>query len=260
MKKISGKTALVTGASGGIGTEFARVLSRAGCHLVLTARREDHLQALKEDLERSFDIRVDIISADLSTSQGRDDLIRGIDEKKIVVDILINNAGFGYDGDFISQSYERLEDMIALNITTLTFLSKHFAERMAARKSGYILLTSSIGGFTPCPGMAVYDATKAYVLILGEALSHELGKHNVAVTTLCPGATRTDFFSVSGQTLNSMVAMTLMDPRVVAIKGLKGLLKGRSHVVPGLLNRLTVLSLRLVPRALMASLADRVMH
>jgi uncharacterized protein len=259
MRIFAGKTALVTGASSGIGATFARALSKAGCHLVLAARREDRLQALKKELEGSNAIRVEVLRADLSTMQGCEDLICKIDEKGLSIDVLINNAGFGYEGDFISQSNARLSEMIGLNITTLTFLAKHFGALMAQKQSGYMLLTSSVGGFTPCPRIAVYDATKAYILLLGEALNRELKKHKVKVTTLCPGATATEFFAVSGQTLNALVKMTLMSPEDVAIRGLKGLSKGKSLVVPGLMNKLTILGLRFLPRALLAPVAARVM-
>ncbi|MCX5850190.1 MAG: SDR family oxidoreductase [Deltaproteobacteria bacterium] len=259
MKVFSGQTALVTGASSGIGAEFARALSKAGCHLVLVARREDRLQVLKKELEESYGIKVDVIPADLSTIQGCEDLINKIDKKGLSIDILINNAGFGYEGEFISQSVERLKEMIGLNISTLTFLAKHFGGLMAKKQSGYILLTSSVGAFTPCPRIAVYDATKAYVLLFGEALNNELKKHKVKVTTLCPGATRTEFFDVAGQTLNILVKMTLMSPESVVIKSLKGLSRGKSLVIPGLLNKLTVLGLWFLPRALLAPVAKRVM-
>jgi len=256
---FAGKTALVTGASSGIGAECARSLAKAGCHLVLAARREERLQALKNELSVSNSVQVEVIGADLSCRQGCEALVRTIDGKDLVIDILINNAGFGYEGEFLSQNSERLDEMIGLNITALTFLARHFGALMAWRRSGYILLTSSVGGFTPCPRMAVYDATKAYVLLLGEALRHELRIHGVTVTTLCPGATATEFFSVSGQRLNALVRMTLMSPRAVAAMALKGLAHGRGLVVPGAMNRLTVWGLRLLPRALMAPVSARVM-
>ncbi|MGD0277756.1 MAG: SDR family oxidoreductase [Smithella sp.] len=257
MLTFSGKTALVSGASAGMGAEFARALSKAGCNLVLVARREDRLQALKKELEELYHVKVDVIPADLSDIQGCEDLIRNIDKKGLSIDILINNAGFGYEGDFIS--HEKFKEMIGLNITSLTLLAKHFGSRMARKKSGYILLTSSVGAFTPCPRIAVYDGTKAYVLLLGEALHHELRKHKVVVTTLCPGATRTEFFTVTGQSLNPLVKMTLMSPETVAIKALKGLAGGKSLVIPGLINKLTVWSLRFLPRALLAPVAGIVM-
>lgn len=259
MKVFSGRTALITGASSGIGAEFARALAKVGSHLVLVARREDRLEALKKELVELYNIRVDVIPSDLSTIKGCEELISLIDKKRLSIDILINNAGFGYEGEFISQTVERLKEMIGLNITTLTFLAKHFGGLMAQRRSGYILLTSSVGAFTPCPRIAVYDATKAYVLLLGQALNNEFKKNNVMVTTLCPGATRTEFFDVAGQTLNPLVKMTLMSPKDVAMKSLKGLSVGKSVVIPGLLNKLTVLGLWLLPRPLMAPIAKRVM-
>jgi short-subunit dehydrogenase len=259
MRGFSGKTALVTGASSGIGAEFARALSRVGCHLVLVARREDRLKSLKKELVELYNIRVDVIPADLSIIKSCEDLIREIDKKGLSIDILINNAGFGYEGYFLAQKVERINEMIGLNVTSLTFLAKHFGGLMAKKQSGYILLTSSVGAFTPCPRIAVYDATKAYVLLLGEALNNEFKKNNVMVTTLCPGATRTEFFDVAGQTLNPLVKMTLMSPEDVAIKSLKGLSRGKSVVIPGLLNKLTVWGLRFLPRVLMAPVARRVM-
>lgn len=259
MSGFSGKTALITGASSGIGMEFARLLAKAGSHLVLVARREDRLEALKKELADLYNIRVDVIPSDLSTVKGCEDLISLIEQKRLSIDILINNAGFGYEGEFVSQNVERLQEMIGLNITTLTLLAKHFGGLMARKQSGYILLTSSVAAFTPCPRIAVYDATKAYVLLLGEALHHEFKKNNVTVTTLCPGATRTEFFEVAGQPLNPLVKMTLMSPRDVAMISLKGLSAGRSVIIPGLLNKLTVLGLWILPRPLMAAVAGRVM-
>jgi hypothetical protein len=216
MHRFTGKTALITGASSGIGAEFARCLARIGCHVILTARRSNQLDVLKNELESLYHIHVAAIPADLSSPRGCEELIHAIDEKKLSVDILLNNAGSGYEGDFIIQDRKKLNDMIALNINALTYLTWHFGKLMQSKKEGYILLTSSIGGLTPCPRMAVYDATKAYVLLFGEALHHELKKHNVVVTTLCPGATRTEFFTVSGQTLKPLVRMTLMSPSKVA--------------------------------------------
>ncbi|HNZ64866.1 MAG TPA: SDR family oxidoreductase [Smithella sp.] len=256
---FSGKTALITGASSGLGAKFAKELAREGCNLVLAARREDRLRALKEELEGSYNIRVDVIPVDLSTINGCEKLISLIGQKRLSIDILINNAGFGYEGEFISQKIDRINDMIGLNITTLTVLSQYFGMMMAKKQWGYILLTSSVGAFAPCPQMAVYDATKAYVLLLGEALHNEFKQNNVVVTTLCPGAMETDFFNVSGQILNPLVKMTLMKPRDVAIKSLKGLSKGKSVVIPGLLNQLSVFSLRFLPRLFMAPIVKKIM-
>lgn len=259
MEKFSGQTALITGASSGIGMEFARALAKVGCHLVLVARREDRLQALKKELVEAYNIRVVVIPADLSGVKGCEELIDVIDKKRLPINILINNAGFGYEGEFVFQDVERLKEMIGLNVMSLTLLAKHFGGLMAKKQSGYILLTSSIGGFTPCPRIAVYDATKAYVLLLGQALHNEFKKNKVVVTTLCPGATRTEFFDVAGQTLSPLVKMTLMSTNAVVMSSLRGLLTGKSVVIPGLMNKLTVLGLWLLPRPLMAPIAKIVM-
>lgn len=259
MHCFMGKTALVTGASSGIGYEAATYLAEAGANLILVARITDRLTALKETLQEKHDVQVDVISRDLLDMANVHETIGQVEALGVNVDILVNNAGYGYEGPFLDQDVERLRNMMQLNMDTLTYLTHYYGRKMRAASGGYILLTSSVGGFVPCPGMAVYDATKAYVLLLGEALSHELKPHGVVVTTLCPGATRTEFFKVSGQTLNFLVKATLMNPADTARLGLWGLSKGKVHVVPNLLNKLTVWSLRLAPRAIMAPIAGVVM-
>ncbi len=259
MQCFKGKTAIVTGASSGIGEEFAKILAEQGSNLIVVARREERLLALKSKLEENFKVRVDVISQDLSTHSGCNELIKNVDQLNYPVDILINNAGFNYVGDFVDQDWEQQHEMMRLNMDALTYLTRIFGNKMVGNGSGYILLVSSIGGLVPCPNIAIYDATKAYVLLLGEALSNELKKRNVKVTTLCPGATRTEFFDVSGQILNPLVKATMMSARDTAEAGLKGLAKGKQNVIPGILNKLTALSLKLSPRRWMPPIAKIVM-
>lgn len=252
----SNKTALVTGASSGIGKDFAELLAEQGYNLVLVARRENRLQQLKQQLESVYKVQVQIEVADLADLAACEQLVTNLSSTP---DILINNAGVGYQGKFVKQDWVKQHQMMRLNMDSLTYLTRTVGEQMAQQGKGRILQVASIGAFTPCPEMAIYDATKAYVLTLGEALNHELKKHKVTVTSLCPGGTRTEFFDQAGLKLNPIVNATLMTSRTCAEIGLKGMFKGKSIVVPGLLNKITVWFLRHSPRQLLAPIAARVM-
>lgn len=257
MNNFKGKTALVTGASSGIGKEMATLLAEAGCHLVLVARRKDRLLTLKKNLERDHKVRVLVAAYDLSSMEACVKLTSKLATDKIDIDILINNAGFGYGGPFVEQSWERQQEMMRVNIDALTYLTRFYSEQMVKSGEGHILLVSSVGGFTPCPGLAIYDATKAYVLVFGESLHYELKKKGVTVTTLCPGATQTEFFDVAGQQLSFMIKRTMMTGRTAARIGLSCMSKGRAHAIPGITNKLAVWGLRLAPRRLMAPIANQ---
>lgn len=250
------KTALVTGASSGIGKDFAELLAEQGYNLILVARREDRLQQLKQQLENAYSIKVLIEVADLSDLAACKSLVNNL---ATTPDVLINNAGVGYQGKFVKQDWEKQHQMMRLNMDSLTYLTRTLGQQMAEQGKGHILQVASIGAFTPCPEMAIYDATKAYVLTLGEALNHELKKQNVSVTSLCPGGTRTEFFDAAGLKLNPIIKATLMTSRTCAEIGLNGMFKGKSIVVPGLLNKVTVWFLRHSPRQFLAPIAARVM-
>jgi short-subunit dehydrogenase len=229
---VAGVT-LITGASAGLGEEFARQLSASGQRLVLVARRKDRLEALAKELGNARAVA-------LAGEQ---------------VDTLINNAGFGLIGRFAKRDPKRLREMIDLNVGTLTDLCRAVVPGMIERGRGAILNVASTAAFQAGPGMAVYFATKAYVLSLSEALHEELKPHGVKVSCLCPGPTKTEFGEVAGFASNGWFDRISMDSATVVRKGLAGLDKNRAVVVPGLLNKAGATGTRLVPRALTRKIA-----
>ncbi len=249
------KVALITGASAGLGVDFARQLSKRGHRLVLVARRKDRLEALATELGNARAVAID-----LSKSGAAAKLLANLDAAGEHVEILINNAGFGLVGRFAELDAKRQRQMIDLNIGTLTELCHAIAPRMIARKSGAIVNVASTAAFQPGPGMAVYFATKAYVLSFTEALHEELKPHGVHVTALCPGPTRTEFGEVAGfggGGTGKLDRVTMDSPGVVAA-GLAGLDRNRAVVVPGLLNKIGAASTRFVPRPLVRRIAGAI--
>ena len=243
------ETALITGASSGIGADFARELASRGYDLVLTARRTDRLEKLKAELETGGQRTVHVVPADLAAADGARQLIDKVTAIGAPISFLVNNAGFGLHGDFLDHPPERVGEMLQLNMTTLTALTLHFGRAMRERRRGRILQVSSIGAYQPSPYYAAYSATKAYVLFFSEALTFELRGTGVSVTTLCPGLTATEFHDVAAHPKKGLVAMTMMSARAVARIGVRSALRGRAVVTPGLINKLTGLFIKLVPRA-----------
>ena len=241
---------LITGASAGLGEEFARQLSGRGQRLVLVARRKDRLEALASELGNAR-----VIALDLAQPNSTMRLMADLAASDEHVDTLINNAGFGLIGRFARRDPERLREMIDLNVGTLTDLCRAVAPGMIERGRGAILNVASTAAFQAGPGMAVYFATKAYVLSLTEALHEELKPHGIRVSCLCPGPTRTEFGEVAGFTSNGWFDRISMDSRSVVRKGLAGLDKNRAMVVPGLLNQVGATGTRLVPRIVTRKIA-----
>lgn len=256
MQQAMKDTALVTGASSGIGAEFARLLAQRGIDLILTARRVDRLEALRNELQAEHKVAVEIIACDLSAERAAQNLYESVKSKNRAVSILINNAGFGMLGDFAAMDPVKLEEMIRLNITSLTLLTRLFVADMQAKNHGYILQVSSIGGFQPSPYFAAYSATKAYVLSFGEALAGELRGSGVSVTTLYPGNTATEFADVARAKLQSWMEKSAMPARKVATIGIEALFARRVCVTAGLPNKLNALFIKLIPRRLAAWLAS----
>ena len=192
------KTALITGASSGIGKETAYVFAKNNYDLVLVARRKDVLENIKTDIESRFKVKVTIIITDLSVLNSSNEVYQLIKEKNIVVDILINNAGFGVSGNFAESDIEKVTEMLLLNMITLTRLTKLFLKDMLNLNSGNIINIASTASFQPVPYMACYGATKAYVLNFTEAIAYELRKTKVKVIAICPGATESEFSKVAG--------------------------------------------------------------
>jgi len=260
MKTLQGKTALITGASSGLGADFARQLAELGCDLVLVARREDRLRELQAELTARFQVRVDCLALDLLDPVARQGLYDRLEKSGRIVDVLVNNAGLGVYGTFSETAWDHLAIMLELDVAALTHLTRLFVPDMVARGSGRILLIGSTGSFQPTPTYAAYAAAKAYVLSFGEALHYELRKTGVRCTVLCPGVTRTEFFQVSGQEMTTFQKATVMESADVARIGLRAMRKGRSCVVAGGINAFFAWGTRLLPRQALAAITARFMR
>lgn len=227
------KTALITGASSGIGKELATIHAEKGGDLIIVARRQEKLDDLKRDLEQKHGIHVTTIVKDLSKIGAASELFHEIENLNLQVDYLMNNAGFGLRGKFHELSWERQQQMINLNMTALTELMHLYIPKMVARNAGKILNTASTAAFMPGPLQALYFATKVYVQYLGNAIAEELHDTNITVTTLMPGATETEFAKTSGMDKTNLFAKTVT-ARSVAEDGYTGMLAGKLDVVSGL--------------------------
>jgi short-subunit dehydrogenase len=240
------KVALVTGASAGLGVEFARQSAAQGLRLVLVARRKERLEALAAELGNARAVEMD-----LSAPGAAERLMADLAKHKETVELLVNNAGFGLTGRFAELDGPRQREMIDLNCGALTELAHAVLPGMIARNGGGILNVASTAAFQPGPGMAVYFATKAFVLSFSEALHDEVKHHGVKVSCLCPGPTRTEFRSVSGFDPKGRLAKLSADAASVVAAGLKGLERNQAVVVPGAANKIISQVHRLFPRALM---------
>jgi len=249
------KVALITGASAGLGAEFARQLSARGHRLVLVARRKERLDALAKELGNAR-----AIAADLSKANAAAKLMADIEAAGEQVETLVNNAGFGLIGRFAELDAKRERQMVDLNVGALTDLCRAVAPQMIARKSGGILNVASTAAFQPGPKMAVYFATKAFVLSISEALHEELKPHGVRVTCLCPGPTRTEFGDVAGFGGNGMFDRVAMESPEVVKAGLDGLDKNRAVVVTGLVNKIGAASTRFAPRSVVRKIAGAIKY
>jgi short-subunit dehydrogenase len=230
--------ALITGASNGIGLEFAKVHASKGGDLVLVARNKSKLEKLKSELENHFKVKVYIIVKDLSASNSAQEVYNETSQKNIQVDYLINNAGFGDYGPFIDRSMEKYKEMIQLNIVSLTELSYHFGKEMVKRGKGRILNVASMAGLQPDPNFAVYGATKAYVISLTEAIHKEFENTGVTVTVLSPGATESNFMDRADMNNAKLYTSGVMTSLDVAREGYNGMMKGKLHVIPGFKNKI----------------------
>jgi uncharacterized protein len=259
MNSFAGKRALITGASSGLGLEFADLLAAQKVNLVLAARRQEPMEKLASDLRRKYGVDVLVEAIDLASPGAASRLKSSLDARSVAIDIVVNNAGYGMHGDFQEMPIERTVNMIQLNVTTLTELTYLFGRDMATRRSGYILLVASLLAFQAVPSYAAYAATKAYVLAFGEALHDELRPHGVVVTSLCPGHTATGFDAAAGATTSPLLRLLTMKPRPVAASGIRALLQGKAMVVAGLSNKMAAFSNRLTPRSMQRVTMRRIM-
>lgn len=237
------ETVLITGASGGIGREFAYVFAEHGFHLVLAARTEKKLHALAEELSGKYGVSVAVIPSDLSKTDGAETLYKKVCELGIQIDQLVNNAGVGKKGRVIDSDIQTLTEIITLNVSSVTLLCRLFGAEMAKRGRGKILNVSSLGAFIPDPGFNVYGPSKAFELFLSEAMDGELRGTGVSVSVLCPGPTKTGWAANAGKEDSKMAG----DPRRVAEIGFKKMQKGKLVIVPGTLFKAEKFAISLLP-------------
>lgn len=242
---ITGARALITGASSGIGRELAKIHASQGGDLVIVARSEDKLQALKAEIEKQYKVKVTIIVKDLSRVESCQEIYAELKKANLEIDYLINNAGFGGVGKFHELDLQTQINMINLNMTSLTVLSHLFLNDFVKRNSGKILNVSSTASFMPGPLQAVYYATKSYVQFLSNAISEELSETNITVTNLMPGATETGFGAISGMDKTSLFNKTA-SAYTVALDGYNGMIEGKLDVISGVPASL-MMQLKLVP-------------
>ncbi len=242
------ETVLITGASSGIGLELAKVFASHQYNLVLVARTKDKMLLLKNELEHDYGISVQVLMKDLSLPNSPDEIFAELQQAAIEIGILVNNAGFGSFGPFVDSDIQNQLEMIQLNITGLTQLTKLALPRMVANRKGKILNVASTAAFQPGPLMAVYYATKAYVLSFSEALANELQDQGITVTALCPGPTRTGFEQRANLEQSKLFQKSVMDAHRVAKLGYRGLMSNKKVVIPGFKNRVLASSVRFTPR------------
>lgn len=252
----SRSTALVTGASSGIGLAFAKLLAQDGHDLVLVARRADKLQQLAEELQAKCGVTVTVIPADLGQSDAGAAVVAALAAKGIEVDVLVNNAGLGTNGSFAETPWEKSQNLLAVNVVAPTELAARLLPGMIARKRGQILNVASTAAFLPGPYMATYYASKAFLLNWSEAIAFELRGTGVVVTALCPGPTQSEFFTAAQMT-DAALAKTrnMATTEAVAAEGLAAMRAGKPMIIQGFMNRLMNFSLRFAPRSAATAIA-----
>jgi short-subunit dehydrogenase len=246
--------ALITGASSGIGAEFARQLAASGMDVILVARRADRLEELSREVEDKSGVNCHVIVSDLSRPGAPEEVFRQTEAKGLAVEWLVNNAGFGTNGRFETLPLEREIEEIQLNVAALVALARLYVPGMVARGRGHIVNLGSVGSFVPTPYMATYSATKAFILSFSEALATELSGKGVKVLALCPGATRTEFQTVAGVS-ESVPDFTYMTAEAVVRLAINAARSGKRTLVPGWMNKTMIASTRFTPRSILARVA-----
>ena len=255
------KTALITGAASGLGYEFSKLLAKDTYDLILIDIDEENLVKVKKDIENSFDSEVTLLVKDLSKPNVASEINEAV--KHIVIDVLINNAGFGLFGSFYNTEWQRELDMLHLHIITTTHLTKLFLDGMVSRGSGKILNISSLAAFQPGPLMAIYYASKSYLLSFSEAIANELKDTGVTVTVLCPGPTKTAFQQVvsdqaAEDSSENKIEFNMASSSEVAEYGYKAMLKGKTVAIPGIINKFLASLHRFVSRGAAAKIVRNI--
>jgi len=248
------KTVLITGASSGFGYEFVKLFVKDNYNLILVARNLEKLEEIKKEFAS---VKITVIQKDLTQPNSVKELYNKIKEKGLNIDVLVNNAGFGLLGQFDKLDVDRQINMIQLNVSALTELTHYVLQEMKQRNCGKILNVASTAAFQPGPLMAVYYATKAYVLSFSEALVEELKRTGITVTTLCPGASKTNFGKVASVEKTKMFS-NAMDARIVTQLGYNALIKGQRVIITGTLNKIGVYATKFLPRSLTAKIAKSI--
>jgi hypothetical protein len=252
-------TALITGASNGIGLELAKIHASKGGDLVLVARNKSKLDELKHELETKFNIKVYTIGKDLSASNAAKEVYDETSKQQIKIEYLINNAGFGDFGFFTETDWNKELQMINLNITTLTQFTKLYLQDMLKRKSGKIMNVASTAAFQSGPTMAVYYATKAYVLSFSEAVDNEVRDQGISITALCPGATESGFQAAASMEESNLVkGRKLPGSKEVAEYGYAAMLKGKTVAIHGFMNWIMANSVRFIPRSIVVKVTRKI--
>jgi hypothetical protein len=251
---MSSQTVLITGASGGIGYELAKLFARDRHDLVLVARSGDKLTQVAAELQ-AFGVSVKTVALDLSAPPAPKFLFEQLQRDEAAIDILINNAGFGVFGEFSQMAEEEILGQLQLNITALTELTRLFLPAMIARRSGRIMNVASVAGFQPGPLLAVYYATKAYVISFSEAIANELRDSGVTVTCFCPGATHTGFARRAGIEGSRLFKLGAMGVEKVALDGYRAVMEGRGLAISGAHNWMVAQSQRFAPRKMVTAIS-----
>jgi len=254
MFTYQGKTALITGASSGIGRAFAYALAARKMQVVLVARSEKPLHALATQLSEQFHIHAEVIASDLSQEHAAQALLQEVERRGLEIDLLVNNAGFALNGFFEALAPERDHQQVMVDVTTVVDMAHAFVPSMLARGEGAIINTASTASFQPLPYMAVYGASKAFVLSFSQALSEEYRDRGLRVLALCPGATETAFFDTAGEAASFGSRRT---PEQVVATGLRALEQGRSVVIDGFFNALVAQMPRFFPRRFIARVSGQ---
>jgi len=254
---MEGRTALVTGASSGIGRELAQLAAADGYDVVVTARREERLRELAETVEEEHGVSATVVTQDLADPDAAETLYETVRDAELDVDVLVNNAGVPLYGQFTETDREAERDMLRVNITAPTELAKLFLPAMVERGRGGVLNTASLTSFYPVPGKAVYGATKAYLLSLSRALAHEVEETGVMVTALCPGVVETEYAERGGVDESGTMSGVTNDPRTVAEAGWNGFRSGERIVLPSAFATYAAQLTRVLPRETVTDLGER---